>query len=56
MRDLVILTVFLVIRTFLSIYLASVNGGIVNAIVERDFPLFIERVPVSLGRSSDSVW
>ncbi|MCB0370707.1 MAG: hypothetical protein KDD45_15110 [Bdellovibrionales bacterium] len=33
MADLALLTVFLVGRTFLSIYMASVNGNIVNAIV-----------------------
>lgn len=43
-KDLALLTAFLVARTFLSIYMASVNGGIVNAIVDRDFPLFIQRV------------
>ena len=44
MIDLAILTVFLVLRTFLSIYMATVNGGIVNAIVQRDLKLFVERV------------
>jgi len=33
MGDLVLLSLFLVARTFLSIYMASVNGGVVNAIV-----------------------
>ena len=42
--DLVMLTVFLVLRTFLSIYLAGVNGKIVKAIIERDLTLFIRRV------------
>lgn len=42
--DLVLLTVFLVFRTFLSIYLAGVNGRIVKAIIEMDFMLFIKRV------------
>lgn len=49
--DLLLLTAFLVARTFLSIYMASVNGGIVNAIVERNLPLFIQRVPFLLFRS-----
>lgn len=31
--DLFLLTVFLVLRTFLSIYLAGVNGKIVKAII-----------------------
>lgn len=42
--DLVLLTVFLVLRTFLSIYLAGVNGKIVKAIIQRDLSLFIKRV------------
>jgi hypothetical protein len=42
--DLVLLTVFLILRTFLSIYLAGVNGKIVKAIIERDMSLFIKRV------------
>jgi len=46
--DLCLLTVFLVLRTFLSIYIAGVNGKIVKAIIERDKPLFIQRV-FSLG-------
>jgi ATP-binding cassette subfamily D (ALD) protein 3 len=41
---LVLLTVFLVLRTFLSIYLAGVNGKIVKAIIEKDAKLFIKRV------------
>lgn len=31
--DLTLLTLFLVLRTFLSIYLAGVNGRIVKAII-----------------------
>lgn len=31
--DLALLTVFLVLRTFLSIYIAAVNGKIVKAII-----------------------
>jgi ATP-binding cassette subfamily D (ALD) protein 3 len=42
--DLVLLTLFLVLRTFLSIYLAGVNGRIVKAIIEMDFMLFVKRV------------
>lgn len=44
MLDLTLLTVFLVLRTFLSIYLAGVNGRIVKAIIEMDLPLFIRRI------------
>ena len=42
--DLALLTVFLVLRTFLSIYIAAVNGKIVKAIIERDFGMFVRRV------------
>lgn len=48
--DLVMLTMFLVLRTFLSIYLAGVNGKIVKAIIERDLTLFIRRVNFILFR------
>jgi hypothetical protein len=41
---LCVLTVLLVIRTFLSIYLAGINGKIVKAIVSKDFPKFVRRV------------
>ena len=44
--DLALLTVFLVFRTFLSIYISSVNGKIVKAIIERDLTLFIQRVSI----------
>jgi len=53
MGDLALLTAFLIARTFLSIYMASVNGGIVNAIVERNLPLFIQRVLMILDRFWD---
>ena len=53
--DLVLLTVFLVLRTFLSIYLAGVNGKIVKAIIQRDMSLFIKRVHLNL-RCRFSVW
>jgi hypothetical protein len=36
-RYLAIVSVLLVIRTFLSIWLADVNGNIVKAIVNRNF-------------------
>ena len=54
--DLVLLTLFLVLRTFLSIYLAGVNGRIVKAIIETDAMLFLKRVRplVNLGGESCS--
>lgn len=53
MGDIVLLTFFLIARTVLSIYMASVNGGIVNAIVERNLNLFIRRVTNRSFRSLD---
>jgi hypothetical protein len=44
--DLALLTGFLVTRTLLSIYLASVNGRIVNAIIKLDKALFFKRVHI----------
>lgn len=41
---LVALSALLVIRTYLSIWLADVNGAIVKAIVSRDFNQFMKRV------------
>jgi hypothetical protein len=53
--DLVLLTAFLIARTFLSVYLATVNGRIVQAIIDKNLSLFIKRVQFSLCRSSGSV-
>ena len=44
MLDLVLLTVFLVLRTFLSIYIAGLNGKIVKSIIEKNKGIFIQRV------------
>ena len=38
-----VLTVMLCLRTYLSIKLADINGGIVKTIVSRDFPSFVKR-------------
>lgn len=43
-----LLTIFLILRTFLSIYLAGVNGKIVKAIIELDLMLFLKRI-INLG-------
>lgn len=42
--DIICLTVFLIFRTYLSIYLAGANGRIVKAIIKLDFKLFVSRV------------
>jgi len=41
---LLILTGLLVVRTYLSIWLADVNGQIVKSIVSLNFQLFLKRV------------
>ena len=41
---IVVLSGLLVVRTYLSIWLADVNGQIVKAIVSRDFAQFMRRV------------
>ena len=38
------LTILLVIRTFMSIWLADVNGRVVKAIVNKSFSEFLQRV------------
>jgi ATP-binding cassette subfamily D (ALD) protein 3 len=50
--DLALLTVFLVMRTFLTIYISSVNGKIVKAIIQKDLNLFIKRVQIQIPRFS----
>jgi len=42
--DIVMLTVMLVLRTYLSIYLAGANGRIVKAIIKLNFGLFFKRI------------
>lgn len=41
---LVVLSGLLVVRTYLSIWLADVNGGIVKSIVSQNFQQFLKRV------------
>ena len=43
-RYIIILTVLLVIRTMMSIWLADVNGQVVKAIVKKSLPEFIRRI------------
>jgi len=45
---ILILTGLLVIRTYMSIWLADVNGQIVKAIVGRSLPEFLKRVSLIL--------
>jgi hypothetical protein len=44
----VVLTGLLVVRTYLSIWLADVNGQVVKSIVNRNFSEFIKRVSTIL--------
>lgn len=39
-----VLTCLLVLRTYMSIWLADVNGGIVKSIVNKNFQEFVRRV------------
>lgn len=50
---LVILTGLLVVRTYMSIWLADVNGQIVKAIVNKSLPEFLKKV--SLGIETNIV-
>lgn len=42
--DLSLLTVFLVLRTFLSIYISTIQGGIVKSIIKMDWNMFLKKV------------
>lgn len=42
--ELGLLTVFLVLRTFLSIYISSIQGGIVKAIIRSDWNMFLKKL------------
>lgn len=44
----------MVFRTFLSIYVASINGKIVKSIIELDLSMFIKRVHIILLSSRSS--
>ena len=43
-KYLLILSLLLILRTYMSIWLAEVNGRIVKSIVERDFKKFLMKV------------
>ena len=50
-----VLTILLVVRTLMSIWLADVNGMVVKAIVNKSFPMFLRRVsqhPLSLTQKT----
>jgi len=42
--DIIQLTIFLVIRTYLSIFISNINGKIVKAIIKKNYPLFVKRI------------
>lgn len=44
MMDILLLTIFLVFRTYLSIWVAGANGRIVKAIIELNLKLFLTRI------------
>lgn len=46
--DMAQMTCFLIIRTFLSIYIASINGKIVKSLIEVEFWPFVDKI-VNLG-------
>ena len=43
-RYIYLLSVLLVVRTMMSIWLADVNGRVVKAIVNKSFPDFLQKV------------
>jgi len=44
--DIVLLTIFLVFRSVLSVYFAGSNGRIVKSIINRNFKVFLKRVSI----------
>ena len=46
--DMAQMTLFLILRTFLSIYIASINGKIVKSLIEVEFWPFVDKI-VNLG-------
>ena len=48
-RYIYLLSVLLVVRTLMSIWLADVNGRVVKAIVNKSFPEFCQRVSDSIA-------
>jgi len=53
-RYIYFLTALLVVRTFMSIWLADVNGRVVKAIVNKSLPEFFRRVSQAHSRDRES--
>ena len=54
--NIVTLTAFLVVRTFLSIYIANVNGRIVKSIINVNYSDFVKKVKQALKEENLNIF